>query len=107
VKVLAAAVVPAHVKASGAVNAALRLRAELKIRCDISFVQLAERDASYTVRDLPVRTVACTFPLNAVLKKPPHRVSSPHQGVLEDRPRPGEAIRFSPQRLLRTRTLNM
>jgi glycosyltransferase involved in cell wall biosynthesis len=76
VKVLAVAVVPAHVKASGAVNAALRLSAELKAYCDISFVQLADQDASYTSRDLPVRTIGCRLPLNAVLQKAPRKIKS-------------------------------
>jgi alpha-maltose-1-phosphate synthase len=76
VKVLAVAIVPAHVKASGALNAALRLSAELKAYCDISFVQLADQNGSYTSRDLPVRTIGCRLPLNPVLQKAPRKIKS-------------------------------
>jgi starch synthase len=76
-KVLAVVVVPAHVKVSGAVNAAVELSAALRAHCDIAFARLSDHDGEVNHEGLTVRHVRGRLPLAPVMNRMPNKVRGP------------------------------
>jgi alpha-maltose-1-phosphate synthase len=76
VRVLAIIIVSAHVRASGAVNAAVLLSKQLREYCDITVVKLAENDGETSVLGMPVTDVASILPVEPVVSRLPRKVKS-------------------------------
>lgn len=75
-RVLAIIIISSHVRASGAVNAAVMLSKHLREHCDITVVKMAETDGQTSVLGMPVTDVASSLPLEPVVSRLQRKVRS-------------------------------
>lgn len=77
-KVLALAIVPPHMKVSGALRAAIELSARLQGACDIEFARLSTCNReSESPQGLPIREVRAGLPVDVVWRRLPNALRTP------------------------------